>query len=395
MFNTPPHFSVEQLLHARQNGVPDYVVVPLLQKTIAVKNAAQAQAAMQPAKPPIAQQVLGAAQQDQAREAGIAQLQAQQMQMPQEQQIPEGHARGGMLAFAEGGEMPSDEEFAAGEAEFATPQAPDESGIASIKKYSDAYKSMLGPDESAARSQQVLEKRQKEHEANKAQAPWMALMKAGAAMAQSKSPDFMSALGEGIGAGSDAYISGKQALDREGASIEDMDIGIARAKRAEQVAVMNHGYASAQAEAARKEKAQWEQAKLDEQTRHNKESEGYKNRAYDQMTAYQGAQVQNGATNAAANMFRAQKPTGGGGAGGGGKPLTAGQLETKYRDDYRNMAKLAEEHFDWTPEQVKTEYARRKAMVTGQQAKVGGSKTLAAGQSGDKSPAYLKLMGAM
>ena len=389
MFNTPPHFSVEQLLHARQNGVPDYVVVPLLQKTIAVKNAAQAQAAMQaqPTKPPIAQQVLGAAQQYQAREAGIAQLQAQQAQMPQEQQTPEGHARGGMLAFAEGGEMPSDEEFAAGEAEFAPPQAPDESGIASIKKYSDAYKSILGPDESAARSQQVLEKRQKEHEANKAQAPWMALMKAGAAMAQSKSPDFMSALGEGIGAGSDAYISGKQELDREGASIEDMDIGIARAKRAEQVAVMNHGYASAQAEAARKQAAALAQAKMAMTERHYRATE-------EEAKRYHTGTMSNQEMNAEANVFRAHKPTGGGGGGGaaGGKPMTEAQrLSYNMRVAKMDQAYI-DNNYGASPEEAHTATMKLLSQSGGAAPKA-GSQNSTSYEKPKASKTFLQLMG--
>ena len=37
MMNTPSMYSVDQLLKARQNGVPDYVVVPMLQKAMAQK----------------------------------------------------------------------------------------------------------------------------------------------------------------------------------------------------------------------------------------------------------------------------------------------------------------------------------------------------------------------
>jgi hypothetical protein len=45
MMNTPSMYSVDQLLKARQNGVPDYVVVPMLQKAMAQKQAmAQQQA---------------------------------------------------------------------------------------------------------------------------------------------------------------------------------------------------------------------------------------------------------------------------------------------------------------------------------------------------------------
>jgi hypothetical protein len=361
----------------------------LLQKTIALKNAAQQQAVMQdqPAKPPIAQQVLGAAQQDQAHEAGIAQLQAQQAIAQDPHEVPEGHAHGGMLAFADGGEMPSDEELAVGEAEFASPQqAPEDSGIASIKKYSDAYKNILGPDESAARNQKVLEKRQKEHEANKAQAPWVALMKAGAAMAQSKSPDFMSALGEGIGAGTNAYISGKQDLDREGANIEDMDIGIARAKRAEQVAVMNHGYSSAQAEAARQQAFALAQAKMAMTERHYKATEAEAQR-------YHTGTLGNQAMNAEANVFRAHKPSGGGAGGGaGGKPMTEGQ-----RLNYNmRVAKMDQAYMDnnygASPEEAHTATMNLLGQSGGATPKA-GSQTSTSFKKPEASKSFLQLMG--
>jgi hypothetical protein len=66
MMNTPSMYSVDQLLKARQNGVPDYVVVPMLQKAMAQKQAmAQQQALQQGApKPPVAQQILDAAHND-------------------------------------------------------------------------------------------------------------------------------------------------------------------------------------------------------------------------------------------------------------------------------------------------------------------------------------------
>lgn len=65
MMNSPSMFSVEQLLKARQDGVPDYVVVPMLQKAMAERQAAAQQQALQQGMnqpPPVAQQILGAAQ---------------------------------------------------------------------------------------------------------------------------------------------------------------------------------------------------------------------------------------------------------------------------------------------------------------------------------------------
>jgi hypothetical protein len=106
MMNTPSMYSVDQLLKARQNGVPDYVVVPMLQKAMAQKQAmAQQQALQQGApKPPVAQQILDAAHNDV--------MQEHMARQPQEESkgidaLPSGideedYAHGGIIAFANG-----------------------------------------------------------------------------------------------------------------------------------------------------------------------------------------------------------------------------------------------------------------------------------------------------
>ena len=265
MMMSPPHFSVEQLLQARQNGVPDYVVVPLLQKTIAIKNAAREQAALQakPATPPIAQQVLGAAQQDMAREAGIAQLAKQQAI---EAARPEGYAGGGILAFARGGSLLTPEEIAQGEADFAPPSAimdtthapskADTSDLDESLAYGQKLRNFLGTNPANDEMQKVYDERMKSAEDTKSNAPWIALMKAGAAMAQSDSPNFMSALGEGIGAGANAFIDEQGAYDKQVRSAQDLKVQLAQAKRAEDLAIMNHGISSHEAVLARKATAQ-------------------------------------------------------------------------------------------------------------------------------------------
>jgi hypothetical protein len=71
MMESPSKYSVEQLLKARQDGVPDYIVVPMIQKAIAEKQASQNQQAMQQGaqKPPtVAQQVLSSAAQTMNKE---------------------------------------------------------------------------------------------------------------------------------------------------------------------------------------------------------------------------------------------------------------------------------------------------------------------------------------
>ena len=101
--NTPSMYSVDQLLKARQNGVPDYVVVPMLQKAMAQKQAmAQQQALQQGApKPPVAQQILDAAHNDV--------MQEHMARRPREEAkgidaLPSGidesdYAHGGIIAF--------------------------------------------------------------------------------------------------------------------------------------------------------------------------------------------------------------------------------------------------------------------------------------------------------
>ena len=71
MMESPSKYSVEQLLKARQDGVPDYIVVPMIQKAMAEKQASQNQQAMQQGaqKPPtVAQQVLSSAAQTMSKE---------------------------------------------------------------------------------------------------------------------------------------------------------------------------------------------------------------------------------------------------------------------------------------------------------------------------------------
>jgi hypothetical protein len=118
MMNTPSMYSVDQLLKARQNGVPDYVVVPMLQKAMAQKQAmAQQQALQQGApKPPVAQQILDAAHNDVMQEHMARQVE----EAPEPRGIdslPSGidesdYAGGGIIAFngEDGSDVPEAEE---------------------------------------------------------------------------------------------------------------------------------------------------------------------------------------------------------------------------------------------------------------------------------------------
>ena len=111
--NTPSMYSVDQLLKARQNGVPDYVVVPMLQKAMAQKQAmAQQQALQQGApKPPVAQQILDAAHNDVMQEHMARRPREEMTPVPSSREeakgidsLPSGidesdYAQGGIVAF--------------------------------------------------------------------------------------------------------------------------------------------------------------------------------------------------------------------------------------------------------------------------------------------------------
>lgn len=112
MMNSPSMFSVEQLLKARQDGVPDYVVVPMLQKAMAERQAVAQQQALQQGMnqpPPVAQQILGAAQNSVVQDHLARRAQEEQPEARGIDSLRSGidesdYAGGGIVAFAEGGE---------------------------------------------------------------------------------------------------------------------------------------------------------------------------------------------------------------------------------------------------------------------------------------------------
>lgn len=146
MMESPSKYSVEQLLKARQDGVPDYIVVPMIQKAMAEKQASQNQQAMQQGaqKPPtVAQQVLSSAAQTMNKEKQLegmpdiptedysvtpkgtgkhpmADVQEEMGEEPEQMAaggiaalrsgLPNEYAGGGIIAFAKGEEVPSPEE---------------------------------------------------------------------------------------------------------------------------------------------------------------------------------------------------------------------------------------------------------------------------------------------
>ena len=115
--NTPSMYSVDQLLKARQNGVPDYVVVPMLQKAMAQKQAMAQQQALQQGMnppPPVADQILDAAHNDVMQEHMARRPREEMTPVPSSRKetkgidsLPSGidesdYAHGGIIAFANG-----------------------------------------------------------------------------------------------------------------------------------------------------------------------------------------------------------------------------------------------------------------------------------------------------
>ena len=123
MMNTPSMYSVDQLLKARQNGVPDYVVVPMLQKAMAQKQAMAQQQALQQGMnppPPVADQILDAAHNDVMQEHMARRSREEMTPVPSSRKesrgidvLPSGidesdYAHGGIIAFARGGSSATD-----------------------------------------------------------------------------------------------------------------------------------------------------------------------------------------------------------------------------------------------------------------------------------------------
>jgi hypothetical protein len=119
MMNTPSMYSVDQLLKARQNGVPDYVVVPMLQKAMAQKQAMAQQQALQQGMnppPPVADQILDAAHNDVMQEH-MARRVEEKPEPRGIDSLPSGideedYAGGGIIAFngEDGSDVPESED---------------------------------------------------------------------------------------------------------------------------------------------------------------------------------------------------------------------------------------------------------------------------------------------
>ncbi len=246
-------YSVDQLLKARQNGVPDYVVVPMLQKAMAQKQAmAQQQALQQGApKPPVAQQILDAAHNDVMQDHMARQVE----EAPEPRGIdslPSGidesdYAGGGIIAFAQGGDTPyqvNDEDY-----------APAYTGAdLDPNAQRDRYLSSIGTNPAIAKQEERISAREASLKGEEDKAPWMALMQAGLATMAGTSPNALTNIGEGASKGLAAYGESKKAIAGRMDKLDELRGRMEEAQRAEAVAAANFGFNSVEHKQAANEK---------------------------------------------------------------------------------------------------------------------------------------------
>ena len=252
--NTPSMYSVDQLLKARKDGVPDYVVVPMLQKAMAQKQAmAQQQALQQGApKPPVAQQILDAAHNDVMQEHMARRAQEEQPEARGIDSLPSGidegdYAGGGIIAFADGGDTPyqvNDEDYAhtfSGDALDPIAQR-------------DVYLKSVGSDPNIAKQEERIASRESSLKGEEDKAPWMALMQAGLATMAGTSPNAFANIGEGASKGLTSYGESKKAIAGRMDKLDELRSKMEDAQRAEKLAATTFGFNSVEHKQAANEK---------------------------------------------------------------------------------------------------------------------------------------------
>jgi hypothetical protein len=247
MMNTPSMYSVDQLLKARQNGVPDYVVVPMLQKAMAQKQAmAQQQALQQGApKPPVAQQILDAAHNDVMQEHMARQVE-EQPEARGIDSLPSGidegdYAGGGIIAFAEGGGI---NDYPAYDASPYTGQYTDEEKNPEV--LTEQFKKRMGEDPGVAKQEARIGEREASLKSEGDKAPWMALMQAGLATMAGTSPNAFANIGAGATKGLESYGESKKNLSARADKLDDLRSKIEESQRAEALAAVKYGSESAE-----------------------------------------------------------------------------------------------------------------------------------------------------
>ena len=332
MMNTPSMYSVDQLLKARQNGVPDYVVVPMLQKAMAQKQAmAQQQALQQGApKPPVAQQILDAAHNDVMQEHMARQVE----EKPEPRGIDslpsgideEDYAGGGIVAFADGGDTTGYPEFDA--SPYADPYAANEIDPVALK---EQYKSMVGTDPNIAKQEERIKSREEGLKSEEDKAPWMALMQAGLSTMAGTSPNALANIGAGATKGLESYGESKKNLSARADKLDDLRSKIEESQRAEALAAANYGMNSAEHRKQANVTAKLKGAEAKES--HIKNAMGYGIEKEKVAVDREGHQVSAG--NAAASLAETKRYHDALLGGKGEKPMTANQQKLYNYNQYK------------------------------------------------------------
>ena len=251
MMNSPSMYSVDQLLKARQNGVPDYVVVPMLQKAMAQKQASQQQAALQGganSPPPVADQILGAAQHSVMQDHMARQEPESRGIDALPSGIDEGdYKQGGIIAFAEGGDVYPEYDGSAYKSQYSAEDLnPDD--------VSKAHDLRIGVDPSVAEDRARILSKESALKDDKDTAMWTALMKAGLATMGGKSPNALANISEGATAGLESYAADKKGIAEERSKLDMLRSQLNAADRAAHVASVTFGESSVQARKAENNK---------------------------------------------------------------------------------------------------------------------------------------------
>ena len=272
--NTPSMYSVDQLLKARQDGVPDYVVVPMLQKAMAQKQAmAQQQALQQGApKPPVAQQILDAAHNDVMQEHMARQ--AEENPEPRGiDSLPSGidegdYAGGGIVAFAGGGGINDYPEYDASAFE---PQYKDKDLDPMARK--EEFLNIVGKDPNVAKQEARIGERESRLKEDEDRSPWMALMQAGLATMAGTSPNAFANIGAGATKGLESYGESQKAIASRTDKLDELRSKIEESQRAEALAAAKFGIDSVEHRQAQNHTDRLEGVKAREE--HNKNAMGH------------------------------------------------------------------------------------------------------------------------
>ena len=251
MMNSPSMYSVDQLLKARQNGVPDYVVVPMLQKAMAQKQASQQQAVLQGganSPPPVADQILGAAQHSVMQDHMARQEPESRGIDALPSGIDEGdYKQGGIIAFAEGGDVYPEYDGSAYKSQYSAEDLnPDD--------VSKAHDLRIGVDPSVAEDRARILSKESALKDDKDTAMWTALMKAGLSTMGGKSPNALANISEGATAGLESYAADKKDIAEERSKLDMLRSQLNAADRAAHVASVTFGESSVQARKAENNK---------------------------------------------------------------------------------------------------------------------------------------------